>query len=140
MVRSLSEWGLRASLQTESLVTGVLYIDLRHQSERAAAGLPSTQEASIPSCPPSRPQIQQLMNNLASLDIKSIQTNLNALLVKLDTTVETCTWRTSITGVTNLLLSVESARYFPGDHQRPGRRADDPGPIPAGGREAQQPD
>ena len=53
-------------------------------------------------------QIQQLLNNLASLDIKSIETNLNALLTKLDTDRRTaCTWRKSTQGVTNLLVSVD---------------------------------
>ena len=56
------------------------------QSERAAAGLPSTEEALSRAAhrADADPAIDE---NLASLDIKSIQTNLNALLVKLDTTV-----------------------------------------------------
>ena len=48
-------------------------------------------------------QIQQLMENLASLDIKSIQTNLNVLLVKLDTTVDSLHMADINQGVTNLL-------------------------------------
>ncbi len=48
-------------------------------------------------------QIQQLMENLASLDIKSIQTNLNVLLVKLDTTVDSLHMANINQGVTNLL-------------------------------------
>src|SRR5436190_4407555 len=70
--------GLRASLQTESLVTGVLYVDMRvnpkapppvfHQLEKIYVEFPTEQT-----------QIQQLFENLGSLDLKSIQTNLNNL-------------------------------------------------------------
>ena len=62
--------------------------------------------SSIPSCPPSRPQIQQLFNNLASLDIKSLQTNLNGLITRLDTTVGELKMADINAGVTNLLASV----------------------------------
>ena len=98
--------GLRATLQSESLVTGVLYIGLRpgtnapppvyHQLEKHYFELPSETT-----------QIQQFMNNLASLDIKSIENNLNALLTKLDTTIGSLQMTQINQGVTNLLHSVE---------------------------------
>src|SRR5512138_2568985 len=97
--------GLRASLQAESLVTGVLYIDTRihpdapppvfHQLERIYPEIPSE---------PTR--IQQLFENLGSLDIKSLQTNLNGLITRLDHTVAEVKMAEISREVTNLLSSV----------------------------------
>jgi paraquat-inducible protein B len=97
--------GLRASLQTESLLTGVLYVDIRinpkapppvlHQLEKVYLELPSEPT-----------QIQQLFNNLASLDIHSLQTNLNGLITRLNTTVGELKMTDINAGITNLLISV----------------------------------
>jgi paraquat-inducible protein B len=97
--------GLRASLQTESLVTGVLYIDTRinpnapppvfHQLERVYPEIPSEPT-----------QVQQLFENLASLDVKSLETNLNGLITRLDHTVAELKMAEITWGVTNLLSSV----------------------------------
>ena len=95
---------LRASLQTESLITGVLYVDIRinpnappvfHQLEKV-----------YPELPTEPTQIQQLINNLASLDIHSLQTNLNGLITRLDTMVGELKMTEINVGVTNLLASM----------------------------------
>ena len=64
--------GLRASLQTESLVTGVLYVDMR-LNPNAPPPVFHQLEKRYPEMPTEPTQIQQLMDNLASLDIKSIR-------------------------------------------------------------------
>src|SRR4030095_11916482 len=97
--------GLRASLQTESLVTGVLYVDMRvnpkatppvfHQLEKTYVEYPSEQT-----------QIQQLFENLGSLDIKSLQTNVDGLITQLRSTVNELKMTDINDGVTNLLASV----------------------------------
>jgi paraquat-inducible protein B len=97
--------GLRATLQTESLVTGVLYVGLDidrnapppvfHQLEKRYPEVPSEPTAT-----------QQLFKNLASLDIKSLQTNLNGLITRLDNTVAELKMADINTGITNLLASV----------------------------------
>ena len=97
--------GLRASLQTESLVTGVLYVDIRinpkapppvvHQLKKIYVEFPTEQT-----------QFQQLFENLGSLDLKSLQTNLNGLIIRLDTTVGELKMGDINAGVTNLLASV----------------------------------
>ncbi|HAB15759.1 MAG TPA: hypothetical protein DCE44_04835, partial [Verrucomicrobiales bacterium] len=96
--------GLRVSLQTESLVTGVLYVDMRinpkapppvfHQLEQIYVEYPTEQT-----------QIAQLFENLGSLDLKGLQTNLNGLIVRLDTTVGELKMADINAGVTNLLFS-----------------------------------
>ena len=66
--------GLRASLQTESLVTGVLYVDMR-PNPNAPPPIYHQVQKIYPELPTEPTQIQQLFNNLARLDIKSIETN-----------------------------------------------------------------
>jgi paraquat-inducible protein B len=98
--------GLRASLQTESLVTGVLYIGVEMHSA-APPPVFHQLEKRYPELPSEPTRTQQLFNNLASLDIKGIENNLNALLSKLDTTVGSLHIAEINAGITNLLLSVD---------------------------------
>ena len=97
--------GLRASLQTESLVTGVLYVGLD-----VDANLPPPVyhqlEKVYPEMPTEPTQVQQLFNNLASLDIHKLQTNLDGLISRLDTTLGEMKMNDINSGVTNLLISV----------------------------------
>ncbi len=98
--------GLRASLQTESLVTGVLYVDVR-PNLKAPPPVFHQLKTVYPEVPSEPTQIQMLFNNLASLDIKSIENNLNALLAKLDKTVGSLNMAQINQGVTNLLSSLD---------------------------------
>ncbi|MGB7747157.1 MAG: MlaD family protein [Verrucomicrobiia bacterium] len=98
--------GLRASLQTESLVTGILYIDIRLDPDAPPPVFHELEQVYL-ELPTEPTQIQELMNNLASLDIKSIENNLNALLTKLDTTVGSLQMAQINEGITNLLISVD---------------------------------
>ena len=97
--------GLRASLQTESLVTGVLYVGIEIDPSAPPPVFHELRKI-YPEIPTKPTQIQQLMSNLASLDLKSIETNLNSLLAKLDTTVGSLHMAEINQGVTNLLGSV----------------------------------
>ena len=97
--------GLRASLQTESLVTGVLYIDLR-LNPKAPPAVFHELTGDYVELPTEQTQMQELMANLGNLDIKSIQTNLNALLIKLDTAVTSLHLADIHDGVTNLVASI----------------------------------
>ena len=97
--------GLRASLETESLVTGVLYVGMDVDPDAPPAVFHQVTNI-YPEIPSKPTQIQQLMQNLASLDLKSVQTNLNSLILKLDSTVGRLNMAQINQDVTNLLGSV----------------------------------
>ena len=98
--------GLRASLQAESLVTGVLYIEMRPNPSAPPPVFHQLVER-YPEVPTEPTQIQELFNNLASLDIKGIETNINALLVKLDTVLNGLNLAAVTAGITNTLGSLD---------------------------------
>jgi paraquat-inducible protein B len=98
--------GLRASLKTESLVTGVLYVDCRFNPYAPPPVFHQVTKI-YPEWPTEPTQIQQLFNNLASLDIKGLQTNLNGLIIRLDQTVGELKMAEINQGLTNLLASVD---------------------------------
>ena len=99
--------GFRASLQTESLVTGLLYIDTRF-NPKAPLPVFHQLEKIYPEIPTEPTQIQQLFENLASLDIKSLQTNLNGLILRLDHTIGEFNASEINRDITNLLCSVNA--------------------------------
>jgi phospholipid/cholesterol/gamma-HCH transport system substrate-binding protein len=78
--------GLRATLQTESLVTGVLFVGLDFAPHATPPVLHQLKRiyVEVPSEPT---DVQKLMTNLASLDLKGIESNLNALLINLNSAV-----------------------------------------------------
>ena len=98
--------GLRASLQTESLVTGVLYVDVR-PNPHAPPPIFHQLEKLYPELPSEPTQIQQLFNNLATIDLKSLEKNLNALITKLDNAVGSLHMGQVNQGLTNLLTSMD---------------------------------
>ena len=99
--------GFRASLQTESLVTGLLYIDTRF-NPKAPLPVFHQLEKIYPEIPTEPTQIQQLFENLASLDVKSLQTNLNGLILRLDHTIGEFNASEINRDITNLLCSVNA--------------------------------
>ncbi len=98
--------GLRATLESESLVTGVLYIEI-HMHPNAPPPVFHQLEKRYPEIPSIPTKLQQLMDNLAALDMKSLQTNLNGLITRLDHTVGELKMVDINQAITNLLASVE---------------------------------
>jgi len=94
--------GFRARLDTESLVTGVLYVELEVIPDASPPKFhqlkPEYHE--IPTVPS---QAQYLLANLAKFDAKSLSENLNALLVKLNTSLAQLDFAGINAGVTNVL-------------------------------------
>jgi len=104
--------GLRASLQTESLVTGVLYIDMR-LNPNAPPAIFHQLEKRYPELPTEPTQIQKLFNHLASLNLKSIEDNLNSLLTKVDSAVGALQMAQINEGLTNVLWSINRLVSYP---------------------------
>jgi paraquat-inducible protein B len=106
--KKLISRGFRGRLEAESLVTGVLYVELEvipdapppvfHQLKPEYEELPT-----IPS------QVQQLVANLAQIDAKGLSEKLNELLTRLNSSLGQIDVAAMNAGVTNLL---ESANRF----------------------------
>lgn len=97
--------GLRASLQTESLVTGLLYVDVRFNPEAPPPVFHQLKHLH-PELPTEPTEIQELFNNLASLNLKRVESNLNSLLVKLESTVGSLQMGEINAGITNMLNAI----------------------------------
>ncbi len=79
--------GLRARLETESLVTGVLFVELERESSPPPAEYHQLKPLYIEI--PSRPtEIQALMKNLAKMDLSGLEQRLSSLVTKLDTVLD----------------------------------------------------
>ncbi len=96
--------GFRARLDAESLVTGILYVDLAIVSNAPAPVFhqlsPDYQE--LPTMPT---EVQQLLSNLAHLDVGRLQENLNHVLTHVDSSLSQLNVAEINAGVTNLLGS-----------------------------------
>jgi paraquat-inducible protein B len=100
------EAGLRASLETESLVTGVLFVSL----EMVMDSTPPLFRQLTPKYPeiPSRPtDIQQLLHNLARLDIAGSTERLNSLITRVETSLSGLKLDEISDGVTGLVHSLD---------------------------------
>jgi paraquat-inducible protein B len=76
--------GLRATLETESLVTGVLYVSLEIEQEPPPPVYHEQQQVYIEI--PSRPtDIQQLLKNLGRMDVAGLANKISALVTRIDT-------------------------------------------------------
>ena len=96
--------GFRSRLDSESLVTGVLYVSLDFVPEAAPPVFHQLQAqyAEIPTEPS---QVQQLLANLQRLDLPGISAKANTLLARLDTSLSQLDVAQINAGVTNLLGS-----------------------------------
>lgn len=103
-LKKLIDRGFRGRLEAESLVTGVLYVELEvipnapppvfHELKPEYQELPT-----VPS------QVQQLLSNLAHIDAKGLSEKLSELLTRLNTSLRDLDIAAMNTGVTNLLAS-----------------------------------
>jgi paraquat-inducible protein B len=98
--------GIRASLQPVSLVTGVLYIDIRPNPNAPPPVFHQLQKR-YPEIPSESTEIQQMFDKLASLDIKSVETNLNRLIGRLDVMIGSVQVGELQKGIANVLSSID---------------------------------
>ena len=100
------EKGLRGLLEAQSLLTGLLYVELEYVADAPEPVFHQQRKVyrEIPTAPTN---IQALMDNLAHMDLKGITDNLNDVLVKLDGTLGELQMQDINDGVTNVLASLD---------------------------------
>ncbi|HUL51076.1 MAG TPA: MlaD family protein [Candidatus Nitrosotalea sp.] len=94
--------GLRGRLETESLLTGVLYValDIVPNAPPPVFHQLGSERLEIPTVPA---DVQQLLANLAHFDARGLSEKLNGLLTRLDTSLSHLDVAAINAGVTNLL-------------------------------------
>jgi paraquat-inducible protein B len=96
--------GLRARLETESLVTGVLYVELEREEFPPPAVFHELTQTYLEI--PSRPtEIQKLLRNLAKLDLTDLQQKLSSVVGKADKALDKLRLDEITGSLTNLLAS-----------------------------------
>jgi paraquat-inducible protein B len=103
---ALVQRGLRGRLDAESLVTGVLYVELEVVPQAPPPVFHQLQPE-YPEIPTLPTTIQELISNLASFDLKGLSEKLNALLTRLDTTISQLNVPELNRGLTNLIASLD---------------------------------
>lgn len=104
--------GLRATLESESLVTGVLYVSLEILKDPP----PPVYHQLEPRYPeiPTRPtHIQQFMQNLTRLDIAGLTEQLSSLIAQIESSVSGLKLGEISDGVTGLLTSLDRVASSP---------------------------
>jgi paraquat-inducible protein B len=104
MLDHLIQRGFRGRLDAESLVTGVLYISLDIVPDAPTPLLHqlNSEYLEVPTLPS---DIQQLLANLAHVDIRGLSEKLNAILTRVDTSLSQLNVAAINAGITNLLGS-----------------------------------
>ncbi len=98
--------GLRGRLEAESLLTGLLYVDL----EFVPGNTPATYHQLKPvhkEIPTAPTEIQTLLENLARVDVAGLTQKMETLLTRLDDTLHDLDAREINRGITNLLVSLQ---------------------------------
>jgi len=112
LLQELVDKGLRARLQAESLVTGVLYVDLSVLPDPPPATYHQVEPLyiEIPSAPN---DIKLLMENIAHLDFRGLSEKLDALLASLNEDLRQLQMEEISKGLTNLLTSLNAVVNSP---------------------------
>ncbi len=105
--------GLRASLESESFVTGVLYVGLDALDHPAPAVFHQLKPIYI-EIPTQPTGIQELMKNLASLDLSGLEKKLSALTETIESAVVNLKTGELSGGVRNLVASLDRVINSPG--------------------------
>lgn len=104
--------GLRGRLDAESLVTGVLYVELAILSDSPPPVFHQLR-AEYPEIPTVPTGIQELLANLGRVDFRGISEKLNSLLTRLEESLAALDLKKINTGVTTLLASANSVLASP---------------------------
>jgi paraquat-inducible protein B len=114
-IQNLSEEirkGLRASLETESFVTGVLFIELENEQSPPPAVYHQLKQVYV-EIPSQRTEIQQLMKNLTRLDLAGLQQQLSGLITNADKLLASIRMDEITASLTNVLGSANRVVTHP---------------------------
>jgi paraquat-inducible protein B len=101
----LRNTAMRGTLLAESLVTGVLYVNLDIETN-APPAVYHQLKAALPEIPTRPSETQTLLRNLAKVDFDGLEGKLSRLLVQMDETIAALRTGDISSGITNLLSGI----------------------------------
>ena len=104
--------GLRGTLEADSFVTGVLYVGLDTLADAAPPVLHQIKPLYF-EIPTQETHIEQMMKNLASLDLKGLERDLKGLITRMDATLEAMKVEDLRNSVSNLLTGLDNLARSP---------------------------
>src|ERR1051325_3222663 len=102
LFKMMIDRGLRATIEAQSLVTGLLYVELEFRSEPAPAVYHQVREEFL-EIPTQQTKIQLLIENIADIDFKQLMGQLTTLASNLHTNLGALNMTEINEGLTNLL-------------------------------------
>jgi paraquat-inducible protein B len=105
IVKSMIDRGLRATIEAQSIVTGLLYVELEFHSEPAPAQLHQVQPEYL-EIPTQQTKIQLLIENIADIDFKQLMGQMTSLAGNLQTNFSALNMKDVNDGLTNLLVKL----------------------------------
>ncbi len=112
MFESVVRRGLRGSLEAESMVTGVLYVNLDVVPDAPEPIFHQLQQTYV-EIPTRTTGIQELLSNLAHVDFKGLEEKISMLVVRIDTTLGGLKVGEMSDGITNLVSSLNRLAISP---------------------------
>jgi len=103
--KRMIEFGLRASIEAQSLVTGLLYVELEFHSDPAPAVYHQVREEYL-EIPTQQTKIQLLIENIADIDFKQLMGQMTTLASGLQTNLNSLNMKDINEGMTNLLAKL----------------------------------
>jgi paraquat-inducible protein B len=103
--KRMIDLGLRATLEAQSLVTGLLYVELEFHSEPAPAVFHQLKEEFL-EIPTQQTKIQLLIENIADIDFKQLMSQMSGLAGNLQTNLGALNLKDVNDGLTNLLVKL----------------------------------
>jgi paraquat-inducible protein B len=105
VVRTMIDRGLRATIEAQSIVTGLLYVELEFRSNPAPAQFHQVRDEYL-EIPTQQTKIQLLIENIADIDFKQLMTQMSALAGNLETNLGSLNLKDVNEGLTNLLVKL----------------------------------
>jgi paraquat-inducible protein B len=97
--------GLRATIEAQSIVTGLLYVEIEFHSSAAPAVFHQIREEYL-EIPTQQTKIQLLIENIADIDFKQLMNQMSALAGNLQTNLGALNMKDVNDGLTNLLTKL----------------------------------